>query len=355
MAAQHLLSHHCEKRDKYGLPIVKTSNRIGFADESGLEEDTQRIKTWNTKHHQLVSHTERAHAHIQKVVFIVTWLMPHLRSYDYPSTRALSGAVINSSNDKLIGEEIDLLKRTAEAAGAEFERLAHASAVMLEQAVSNIPDKLSPRAIPENLHGPPHGQLRVWGSESHTKYDKHLGFLCSARKTCKPALNFEELKQRGALSVTSLQSHCENQSSPSDWISLSGEASWMLEYINKKWPAGSDSSNSMRIALIGTAKMERLNLLFDRSDILVHTAGGKPYSARYPDGVHYAWHNHYLVYRWIPVQCIVKTFTLAKFRDICKNHNVQPDNMRNDPFILLEEGPDASVGSILQDFENLGV
>lgn len=59
----------------------------------------------------------------------------------------------------------------------------------------------------------------------------------------------------------------------------------MLKYIDKKWPPGSVSIDSMRIALVSTAKMERLNLLFDRSDFLVQSAGGRPYSATNPNGV----------------------------------------------------------------------
>ena len=53
MAAQHMLSHHSKKRDKYSLLIVKTRKRSGFADKSGIEEDRQRIATWNVDHQQL--------------------------------------------------------------------------------------------------------------------------------------------------------------------------------------------------------------------------------------------------------------------------------------------------------------
>ena len=82
------------------------------------------------------------------------------------------------------------------------------------------------------------------------------------------------------------------------------------------------------------------------------------------------------MYDWIPVQCFVKIFTLAQFRDICEDRNIRPgqhllvwtepspnlllirkiDNVMSiDLYILLEEGSDASVGLILQNMENLGV
>jgi hypothetical protein len=251
---------------------------------------------------------------------MITWL-PHLHFYEYPSTRSLAGAVIDPSNDKSTQEEVDLLKRTVEAASAKKEKLAHASAVFIEHTISDISDRPSSRGFVESLYRPPQGQLRVWGPESHTKYVKKLGFLCSSWRTCRPVSSLEELKQRGSSTVTSLRSHCENQRSPSDWISLSGDASWMLKNVNRKWPTDSVSAGNMRVALVSTAKMERLKLLFDRSDLLVLGAGG---SKTGPNRVKFAWPGHYLVYGWIPVQCIVKVFNLAQFRDICKEHNIRP-------------------------------
>lgn len=203
----------------------------GFAEDDHSEEDIQKVHMWNTARQHLVFLTEKARNRIEEVVFLLTWLMPHLHLNDYPSTRSLSEAVINSSNDKLIQEETDFLYRTLKAASAQRERLAHASAVILEYAVSDIPDRLSPPSVDEK----PQGLLRVLGSQSHTKYDNQLGFLSSSWKTCRPAADLEELKKQGVLSVTNLQSHCGNLPSPSDWISLSGEAPWILRYINK-WP-----------------------------------------------------------------------------------------------------------------------
>lgn len=323
MAVQHMLSRHSKKRDEYGLPIVATSSRIGFTDESS-EEDKERIATWNADHKQLVFLTKEARRHIEEVVFILTWLMPHLHLHYYSTAQFLAGATINPSNDRSVQEEINLLIQIAEAANVKKERLARASAVFLEYAVSDISDRLLPRTTAENHCRPPQGFLRVWGSQSYTNYKEQLGFLCSSWTTCRPAPNLEELKQRNILSTEKLQSHCENRPIPSCWISLSGEASWMLKNINTKWPIDSVSTGRMRIALVSTAKMERLNLLYDRSDILVQCAGGRLYSTTNPNGIKFAWHSHYLVYGWIPVQCIVKLFTLAQFRDICKDRNIRP-------------------------------
>ena len=218
---------HSKKRDEYGLPIVGTSRRIGFADESS-EEDNERIATWNTDHKQLVFFAKKARRHIEEVVFILTWLMPpHLHLHYYSTTQSLAGAIINSSNDSSVQEEINLLIQIAEAASAKKERLARALAVFLEYAVSDISDRLLPRMTNENLCRPPQGFLRIWGSQLYTNNKEQLGFLCSSWATCRTASNLKELKQRSILSTENLQSHCENRPIPSYWISLSGEVSWM--------------------------------------------------------------------------------------------------------------------------------
>ncbi len=376
MAAQHMLSHHSRQRDKYGLPFVVKWEHVGIAGEVESVEGTRRKATRIAEHEKLFRSTETARRYVEKTVFMLNWSMPHLNLTDYPSTRLVAGAIIDSSNDKSLQEEVDLVKEIAEAASANEERLAHASTVFLEYAVSSISDRFSTAVFAEDLYRPPQGYLRVWGPKSHTKYDNRLGFLCSSWRTSRPAPNLEELKQRGTLSVTGLQSHCQKRHRPSDWISLSGDVSWMLKYINKHWPTNDVSTNSMRIALVSTAEMERLNVLFDRSDFLVQSAGGKLYSRANPQGVQFAWPSHYLAYGWIPAQCIVKIFTLRQFRDICEDRDIQPGQytvvsverspnlvlireidrvFSVDPYTLLEDAQNASLGPMTQDLENLTV
>ena len=98
----------------------------------------------------------------------------------------------------------------------------------------------------------------------------------------------------------------------------------MLKYIDEHWPTDGVSADSMSIALISTAKVERMNILFDRSDFLLQRAGGRPYRMTNPDGVKFTWAGHYLVYGWIPVQYIVTNFTLARFRDVCEGRSIRP-------------------------------
>lgn len=321
-----MLSDHSKKRDGHGLPIVNSDRKeyVGFVDDSDSMDGRRKANLWNAEHKQLECLTEDARNPIEDINFIQRWMMPHLHLHDYSATPSLARTVIDPSKDKSIQEEVDLLTQIAKAATIRREELVRASAVLLEHVVSDIFDKISPRTPSENLSSPPQGLLRVWGAKSHTKYDERLGFRCSSSAKCGPASTFEELKQRSNFSVRNLKSHCENEALASDWISLSGEPSWMLKHIDKHWPTDGVEADSMNIALISTAKMERMRLLFDRSDLLLKCAGGRPYRSTNPDGVKFTWPSHYLVYGWIPVQCIVTNFTLARFRDVCKGRNIRP-------------------------------
>ncbi|KAL8758839.1 MAG: hypothetical protein Q9199_001189 [Rusavskia elegans] len=226
-------------------------------------------------------------------------------------------------------------------------------------AVRDIPNRLLPRSTLDNLIYPPQGLLRYWGPQSHTEYDEQLGFLSSSWKTCTPAKDFEELNARtfflGSSCAKALRQHCENDGCPSEWISLAREVSWTLKQVNEKWPMD-DAAAENKIALISTARMERLGILCDQSNILIERAGESLFGRSNPHGVKFAWPGHYLVYGWIPVQCIVKTFSLSEFRDICSAHDIRPDGTESiDPYTLLPADSDAFVESIVGNMENLGL
>jgi hypothetical protein len=314
--AQEMLTNWARERDQYGVPIVEGSWQR-FEGDDISDEDAKRKLECEEK---LKRACETARSQIEAIAFTLTWLMPHLNLHGYPPTRSLAGAVIDSNNDKSVEAEINLLNEIKHDALAYEAVLAHPSTAFLEHAVSGISDKLSR----ESSGRPPQGQLRIWGPTSHTEYDERFGFRCSAWRKCRPATDFEELRRRGEVSVEKLQSHCQERPRPSNWISLSGKGTWTLKQINEKYPDGSVSTRGMRVALVSTAKMERLGVLFDRSDMLVKTAGGKLYRAKTLEGVKFAWPIHYLAYGWIPVQCIVKTFTLTEFRKACTDRNIRP-------------------------------
>lgn len=331
-----MLSHHASKRDINGLPTLYKS--INESQEDGLDDNNDDnskacsseddsstdLTEWDSDHIALNILTSQADYEVEKVKFIQRWLMPHLHLNVYPGTRFLALQAIDSCSDRSVRTELELLLRIKDCAVQAQSNLATAARVVFEHAVSDIRDTFKSRGVMENLYCSPQGFLRRYGPESNTEYDDDFGFLSSAWKTCKPATDFEHLQNRGELSVASLQSHCEEHAQPSNWISMASEVSWMLKQTSRL--ISSDSAEDMRVALISTAKMERLGVLFDRSDLLVQTAGGKLWTRAKPpgDGVKFAWPIHYLAYGCIPKQCIVKTFTLQEFRDVCSARNIRP-------------------------------
>lgn len=137
-------------------------------------------------------------------------------------------------------------------------------------------------------------------------------------------MDFPEVIQRDPCTLRKLRSHCANsRSSCSDWISTINSPAWVLKRINKTWPQEEVSGQDVRVALSNTAKMKQLNIFFERSDFLVREAGGKPHREKIGNGVKFAWYQHYLVYRWIPMCCVVKIFTLPGFRELCKIREVK--------------------------------
>ena len=78
--------------------------------------------------------------------------MLHLHFHYYFTTQSLAGAtIINSSNDRSVQKEINLLIQIAETASAEKKRFARASAIFLEYAINDIFDRLLLRTTVENL------------------------------------------------------------------------------------------------------------------------------------------------------------------------------------------------------------
>lgn len=231
----------------------------------------------------------------------------------------------------------------------------------MRHVLSGIPDSF-PETQPD-IFQQPWTLIRSWDDQSHTEYSDSLGFRCSGWSTCKPANSFPELKNSGILTTQKLKSHCEGKGTPSHWISLCDNASWMLKYVNGK--------TNCRVAIVSVPKMERLNILWHQSDLLVQQAGGKVYNARHQDGVQFAWPRHCLVYGWIPAQCVIKTFTLQRFRQLCKERNIKegqwsmsPPGRRTaktkskgdifvkHPHILLQPPPDSLTNSVEDSLAN---
>jgi hypothetical protein len=290
--------------------------KIVFADEWKSREEVQRVAEWNCLNKQLLSITTNIRNDEQAIQFLEKWL---LRSSDPAShiSGAALGECVTPGNGVPINDVQAALEKRGVHARNTFLKLSCAMDVLLGHKLKGIesPTRATTRLNPFDL---PLTLIRIWDDNSHTLYTKSLGFRCGNWKKCQPANDFIELKNKELLNLQRISNHCEAISSPSDWISFSDDALWILL---KRSDHFSSARRNCRVAIINVASLDRLWIPWQRSDSLVQQLGGNPYSPT-RGGVQFAWPGHYLVYGWVPSQCIIKSFTLEEFKGLCKQRNI---------------------------------
>lgn len=310
------LSNYCNVRDSTGLPLTTMCERLQFAEdpEPSAEEEQER-KLWNIRNKRLCRVVYETRDIEQCIEFMEKWI---LRCSDPLSqvSKATTGEHIHA--DVLIEDEIAGLKTRKILTRSTLMELVTATGVLLRHKLAGVltqPPLQTTKLIPFD---PPLTLIRIWSDDSHSPYTEPLGFRCGNWKNCEPANSFSELQTKAILDLQTISKHCEGAKHPSNWISFSASASWIL---SKFVDFFSSNSKNPRVAVISVAKMDRLRIPWYRSDHLVQQLGGNPYSPK-KDSVDYAWAGHYLVYGWIPSQCIIKVFTLRQFQDRCQERNI---------------------------------
>jgi len=261
----------------------------------------------------------------QEVASVEKWLLPQLLLDGKDVLRRLKrsspiGVLDNVPFARIIHNIEDVIA----AAEIRKQELIDATSLQMQHATSHIHDGFMPSPLGDDLHLPPQGLLRYYTPDSYSKFDERLRFLCPSWPDCGTAQNFQEILHGDPRTLDKLRMHCEDSKDDvSDWISAINSPAWVLERINEKWPIEQVSGEDVCVALINTTKTKQLNINFERSDLLVQGAGGRPYRENIEGGVKYAWYKHFLVYRWIPKCCIATTFTLPEFRVICQRRGIQ--------------------------------
>ncbi|KFZ14240.1 hypothetical protein V501_03341 [Pseudogymnoascus sp. VKM F-4519 (FW-2642)] len=312
-----LLSDFCKNRDESALPIFNDGEIVVFADVWQSREKIQRDAEWNCLNKQLLSATISIREDEQAIQFLEKWFM---RSSDPAShiSDAAVGEYIAPGNDVPIKDVQAVLNTRGTCTRNTFLELSSAMDVLLRHKLNGIECPIRATTSLDPFDSPP-TLIRIWDDNSHTLYTKSLGFRCGNWKQCQPANDFIELKNKELLNLETISNHCEDKRSPSNWISFSDNALWILS------KRSSSTQRNCRVAIINVASMDRLRIPWQRSDSLVQQLGGNLYSSR-KDGVQYAWPGHYLVYGCVPSQCIIKSFTLGQFKDLCKQQNIHKGN-----------------------------
>ena len=307
-----MLSVHSTSRDQYGVPIVRNIVKVPMGSDSSEEKLAK--KHWNEVHQSLRLKTADIRRLEERIEFFKNWSLRYLTPLRHTFIQVNS--TIRSPKDTHLEDELAVLEGRQKSANAKWKEISFAMEILMRNALNEILD--FPLQTPSDPFQQPWTLMRFWHKSSHTAYSDSLGFQCSGWRTCKPADSFTKLKDDGILTTQQLQNHCKGTVSPSHWISLCDDASWMLKYIDK-----TSSTTDGRVAIVSLPKLDRLNIPWGRSDMLVQQAGGKCYSDKHLDDVQYAWNGHYLVYGWIPAQCVIKTFSIQHFQQLCEEHDIK--------------------------------
>lgn len=309
------LSDHCEWRDPYGVPIVRNTLRIE-TDFKG-EEHNRTIQAWNQAHKMLRQATSRVASYTDRIRFIERWLLPS-------SWEKEAASSIAEEASKSVREEIDFLAELEVFLCRRLHDLENAFIRCCVHGVSFVKEPPMPRTIqnPFEFFHQPRIFLRRWSPESQVHLDQTYGFLAGGWRALKPASSLEELGERGGLICRDLKNHCEGTRFATSWISMIDDPVWMLKDTEEKYPLDSSKSREVRISAISVARLNRLNVLFNRSNELVQQAGGRKWrqadnSSSHKSIIKFAWESHYLAYGWIPFQCVLATWTVEEYRCLC--------------------------------------
>ena len=156
----------------------------------------------------------------------------------------------------------------------------------------------------QNAFERPHSLVPFWTSDSHCPYDERWGSRCSGWASCVPAKEFEVLQGSPALSLPHIKAHCKSHfNRPTHWISTSDSIDWNLRQVVKKsYPFPEET----RFAIMNVSKLDRLQIPWQRSDVLVLQQEGRLGPGNGINIVNHAWSSHYLVYDWISAVCIMR-------------------------------------------------
>ena len=256
-----MVSAHFTHRDQRGLPVLTLVRRRGGGD-SLCSEEISAIERWNEVQRHLRSITSNIRGLEERIEFVEHWVLRNLKRRGHSPIHHEATQTVNQGTDNLLENEIAGLEGRERSTSIKWLEISAAVEVLIRHALSSILDSFP---IQPNPFEQPWTFMRHYHDNSHTQYSGLLGFQGSGWTACEPANSFTELKEKGVLTAQSIRSHCERAKSPSHWISLCDDASWMLKYVSKTIEGN--------IAIISVPKMDRINVLWDRSDVLVLQTG----------------------------------------------------------------------------------
>lgn len=306
------LSDFARVFDEFGIPCIFLSMR--------------RKVEWDAKQAVLRAVTEQLRLDLKPIEFLERWAFKRLA---LTARRPILNSLTISADLAL-----QVLQTEQNKTAEKLRNLTDTTQIILSYPIRDIQHHFPPETAC-NPFEQPLTLIRRWTKSSHSPYSRAFGFQCSGWMDCKPAGTFLELEGSDALDLKHIRSHCENKTpDPTHWISFSDDVSWILKRVNRL------PDPTTQVAIIDVRKLDLLNIPWQRSDILVQQRGGKCFSHQNPHGVNFAWAGHYLVYGWVPSQCVVATFDLRTFRQACSIRSVKEGSSRSyKTYVCVNIGP----------------
>lgn len=113
-----------------------------------------------------------------------------------------------------------------------------------------------------------------------------FGFLSSGFFQTRLLSGIQSMIERSVISYGMMKIHCEGIPQPSSWISLTYDPVWLL----KKHPLCKgpiEDQDPRRVAFVNVEKMDRLGVIYDRSDRIAAQATIPVYTEKNPSGLKY--------------------------------------------------------------------
>lgn len=126
----------------------------------------------------------------------------------------------------------------------------------------------------------------------------------------------------GILSREALKSHCENHKKPSPFIFFLENSRWLLENLPlAKKPTLTDDRRC--VAFLNVKKLRRMSVILQRSDLIAEQAKIPVFSEGQQNGVRFTSVYHWLVYDWIPAQCIERVTSFKEYEELYAAHGMK--------------------------------
>jgi hypothetical protein len=318
-----VLFDFCREQDEHGLPLFKDEREDGSNGprrQLPTNKDIQSVeevewnKAWNIRHMVYIQQTEKLRLVQRSIYFLETWAFNRFSEpAGFTWIAPKSEPIPLSHNVPVIQFRLILQQKETDSRKVLSNLSTDANAFL--QHKLNPPEAYNDDANTDDPSSPPHTFIRIYHDSSHSPYTPALGFRCGNWERCQPANSLRELRGRQLLNLVGIKKHCEGKLSCSNWISVSDDAAWVFSKRNYLVPEG---AQNVRIAIISVPALEMLRIPWERSSVLVRSAGASPWSPVNESGVKYASWNHCLVYGWVPPACIIKTFTIQEFTKRCK-------------------------------------